>query len=449
MMSVSRTHGGWFGWSGVLVCLVGAVGCRPPVESTPQAVALPLVEQDPMEDGVGVDAWPGWRGRNGSGIAPGGRTATSFSATEGFRWKVEVPGRGHSSPVVWDDSVLLTTAIADTDPPTLAILCFQRSDGRLAWQADVGTASGPTHKKNGLASATVATDGERIFAFFGTTGLFCYDFSGERLWGAYLGDLTHMWGTAASPMLYGDLVIQVCDSKEDSYIAAFDAGSGDRVWRTSRASYGCWSTPVVVEAEVDGARRMELVVNGTGSDSDEGRLITAYDPEDGRQLWQVWGATQWVTPTPMVSGGLVYCTCGRNGPIFAIRPGGSGDVTESRVVWKARRGGPYIPSGLAYRNRLYLVRDNRDVTCYNAGDGQQIWTGRLGGTFTSSLVVAEGRIYATNERGTVYVFAAADSFELLAKNDMRERCLATPAIAGGELFIRTEGHLYCIAEEEP
>ncbi|NQT14118.1 MAG: PQQ-binding-like beta-propeller repeat protein [Planctomycetes bacterium] len=264
-----------------------------------------------------------------------------------------------------------------------------------------------------------------------------------------MGDLTHMWGTAASPVLYGDLVIQVCDSKKNSYIAAFDTASGDRVWRTERASYGCWSTPVVVEAEADGASRTELVVNGTASRSDQQRLITAYDPDDGRQLWQVSGTTEWVTPTPVVSGGLVYCACGRNGPIFAIRPGGTGDVTESHVVWKARRGGPYIPSGLAYRNRLFLVRDNRDVACYNAGDGQQIWTGRLGGTFSSSLVAAAGRIYATNERGTVYVFAAADSFELLAKNNLGERCLATPAIAGGELFIRTEGHLYCIAEEKP
>jgi outer membrane protein assembly factor BamB len=176
-------------------------------------------------------------------------------------------------------------------------------------------------------------------------------------------------------------------------------------------------------------------------------MVIAYDPQDGRELWRVRGTTESVAPTALVGGGLVYSCSGRNGPIIAIRPGGSGDVTESHVVWKAFRGGPYIPSGLVYRNRLYLVRDSRDLACYNAGDGQLIWTKRLRGTFTASLVAAEGRIYAISERGIVTVFAAADSFQLLAQNDLDERCLATPAIAGGQLFIRTAEHLYCIPEE--
>jgi len=359
---------------------------------------------------------------------------------------VEVPGEGNSSPVVWDQLVLLTTALDNTDPPTLALLGFERSDGRLVLQAEVGAAEGSTHKKNGYASATVATDGERIFAFFGSTGLFCYDFSGELVWRADLGDLAHQWGTAASPVLHGDLVIQLCDSKGDSYLAAFDRQSGREVWRTPRPSYGCWTTPIVIEAESEAGTRTELVVNGTGSRDREGRMVIAYDPRDGRELWRVRGTTELVAPTALVSGGLVYSLSGRNGPIIAIRPGGSGDVTDSRVVWKVHRGGPYIPSGVAYRNRLYVVRDNRELACYNAGDGQLIWTKRLRGTFTSSLVAADGRLYATSEQGIVTVFAAADSFQLLGQNDLDERCLATPAIAGGQLFIRTEEHLYCIPE---
>ncbi len=447
MMSNARIRGGWLWLIGWIVCAAVCTGCRPPVESSSEAVPLAVRERDPAEDGVGADHWPGWRGRNGSGIAPGGSPATRFSSTEGFRWKVEVPGEGNSSPVVWDQFVLLTTALDHTDPATLAVLAFDRSDGQLVFQSEVGSARGSTHKKNGHASATVTTDGERLFAFFGSTGLFCYDFSGELVWQADLGDLNHQWGTAASPVLYHDLVIQLCDSKRDSYLAAFDKRLGEPVWRTPRPSYGCWTTPIVVEADSQAGPRTELVVNGTGSSDPAGRMVIAYDPRDGRELWRVRGTTELVAPTALASGELVYSLSGRNGPIIAIRPGGTGDVTESHVVWKAHRGGPYIPSGVAYRNRLYIVRDARELACYNAGDGQLVWTKRLRGTFTASLVAADGRIYATSEQGIVTVFAAADSFQLLAQNDLDERCLATPAIAGGQLFIRTEKHLYCIPGE--
>lgn len=427
---------------------VGLAGCRPPVESTPEAVPLPLAPSDSAEDGVGVDRWPGWRGRNGSGVAPAGHPATSFGANEGFRWKVEVPGEGNSSPVVWDDLVLLTTALDATDPPTLAILGFDRSDGRLAWKTEVGPARGRTHAKNGHASATVATDGERVFAFFGSAGLYGCDLSGELAWRAELGGLDHMYGTAASPVLHGDSVIQLCDSAKHSYLAAFDKRSGDPIWRTDRPSSACWSTPILVEAETGSGPRAELVVNGTGSRSPDGRLVIAYDPADGRELWRVGGMSELVAPTPMTRDGLIFCHSGRNGPILAIRPGGSGDVTASRVVWRQPRGGPYIPTGVVYRNRLFLVGDSRELACYNAGSGQPVWTERLRGTFTASLVAADGRVYATSEQGVVYVFAAADTFQLLAQNDLEERCLATPALSGGELLIRTRRHLYCFPASE-
>jgi outer membrane protein assembly factor BamB len=447
-ISTSATHGGGLWTLALLLAAVGWLGCRPPVEQAPGAVPLAIAASDPAEDGVAIDRWPGWRGRNGSGIAPGGSPPISFGPTGGYRWKIEVPGEGNSSPVVWDEWVFLTTALDTTDPPTLAILGFRRSDGRLLWQTEVGPARGRTHPKNGYASATVATDGERVFAFFGTTGLFCCDLAGDVLWHAELGDLGHKYGTASSPVLYRDSVIQLCDSENDSYLAAFDKRSGKPIWRTPRPSYACWSTPVLIEARTDSGPRTELVVNGTGSRSRDGRMVIAYDPADGRELWRVRGTTELVAPTPLVSGGLVYSTSGRGGPIIAIRPGGSGDVTQSRVVWKIPREGPYIPSGVAYRNRLFLVGDSRQLVCYNAGSGEPIWTERLRGTFSASLVAADGRIYATSEQGVVYVFRAADSFELLAQNDLDERCIATPAVAGGELLIRTEEHLYCIPGRE-
>lgn len=426
--------------------LVGILGCRPEFQKTEHAQPLPLLKRDPREDGRQLSRWPGWRGPDNAAVARGGAPPIEFSSQRGFRFKVDVPGRGHSSPVVWDEFVLLTTALDTTDPPTLAVLCFDRADGSLLWQTEVGRAAGSTHVKNGYASASVATDGRRIYAFFGTTGLFALDFAGNVLWRADLGTLEHKWGTAASPVLFGDTVIQLCDSESQSYLAAFDTADGRRLWRTEREGAGCWSTPKLVEAETDAGRRTELVVNGSGVEGPEGCII-AYDPQSGAELWRVRGTMQYVTPTPLVCEGLVVCASGRNGPIAAIRPGGSGDVTSERVVWNHRRGGPYIPSGVAYRNRLFFIGDDGTLCCYNAGSGQRIWSERLSGPVTASLVAADGRIYAVTERGRLYVVAAADEFELLAQNELGAKCLATPAVADGELLVRTERHLYCFPPE--
>jgi len=427
----------------VTLGMVSLAGCRPAFEASDQAEPWPLLDRDPAETGDETGRWPGWRGKNGSGISPGGNPPQSFGPSKNVRWKVRVPGRGNSSPVVSDRFVLLSSALEKTDPPALAVLCFDRADGALLWQAPAGEARGRTHAKNGHASASVATDGRRIFAFFGSTGLFCCDFSGKQVWHAELGDLDHLWGTAASPVLFRDTVIQLCQSEQDSYLAAFDKATGQPIWRTGRSSGGCWSTPVVIDVAADDGRSTELIVNG-GSGR---RQVSAYDPADGRQLWRVSGTAEFVAPTPVVCKGLVYCASGRNGPIMAIRPGGSGEVTKTHLVWKTARGGPYIPSGVAYRNRLFLVDDAGRITCYNAGNGRKIWRERLRGPFSASLVAVAGRIYAVNEHGTVYVLAAADSFDLLAENPLDERCLATPAVAGDELLIRTEEHLYCCAEE--
>jgi outer membrane protein assembly factor BamB len=432
---VTRYRGWRVGWA---VLLLAAIGCRRADEELPSGLAaFRPAPKDPI-------GWPQWRGPGASGVASSGSPAARFHASGGYRWKIEVPGEGNCSPIVWGDCVLLTTALAETDPPTLAVLCFDRRDGRLVWQKEAGQAQGRTHNKNGYASATLATDGERIVAFFGSTGLFCYDLSGKPLWHADLGDLDHQWGTASSPVIYKDLVIQVCDAGHDSSIAAFDKRTGKRAWRTQRPSSGCWTTPVPVEADEGGKKRTELIVNGTDGADADGRLVLAYDPSSGRELWRVRGTTQLVTPTTIVGSGLVYSTSGRNGPIMAIRPGGSGDVTDSHVVWKLSRGGPYIPTGIMYRDRLFILFDNGQLTCYRPDDGEVIWTKRVRGDFSASLVAADGRIYASSEQGVVYVFAAADEFELLAENNLIERIQATPAIAGGELFIRTAGHLYCI-----
>jgi outer membrane protein assembly factor BamB len=430
---------------GLMVGLLSCAGCGPSFQSSDRAIPLPLAERDAAENGDQPGRWPGWRGNNGSGVATGGSPPIHFSPTEGCRWKVAVPGHGNSSPVVWDRFVLLTSALGDRDPAKLAVLCFDRTDGRLLWQAEAGPSHGATHVKNGYASASVATDGKRIFAFFGGAGLFAYDLSGKPLWRTDLGPLAHQWGTAASPILFGETVIQLCDCEAGSAIAAFDQSTGRQVWRTERPSQGCWTTPVLVNVASEHGPAAEMVVNGTTVKPSGDGLVIGYDPRDGRELWRVRGTTDLVTPTALLSGGLVYSLSGRNGPVIAIRPGGSGDVTDTHIVWKAGRGGPYIPSGIAYRNRLYIVGDAGALTCHNAGSGEVIWRTRLPGVYTASLVAADGRIYATSEQGMVSVFAAADTFELLAQNPLDARCLATPAMADGDLLMRTETDLYCFS----
>ncbi len=439
-------------WGLVVLSALLAVtlGCAPQKLVSPQATALPLLAEDPRETGENLGRWPGFRGPDCAGIAPGGNPPVHFGPAENLRWKTPVPGRGNSSPVVWDNYVLLTSALEQLDPPRLVVLCYDRASGRQLWQAPAGQACARTHPKNGHASASVATDGQRVFAFFGPCGLFCYDFYGQLQWQADLGDLEHQWGLAASPVLFDHLVIQLCDSQHESYLAAFDKTTGQRVWRTERPSSGCWSTPVLVtttqgDQAPHNETRVELIVNGAQPRGEEGQLLMAYDPRDGRELWRASGTTELVTPVPLCAVGMVFSLSGRNGPIMALRPGGSGDVSETHLVWRLSRGGPYIPSGLVYRNRLYVIDDAGRLTCYNAGNGELVWSQRLRGPYTASLVAAAGRIYALSEHGTVDVVAAGDRFELIAQNELDARCLATPAIAGEELFMRTEDTLYCFA----
>jgi outer membrane protein assembly factor BamB len=391
--------------------------------------------------------WPGWRGGAAGGVAVNEQTLpTKWTTTAGVRWTAALQGEGNSSPVVWGDRIFLTAARRVDGRMQLEVICLDRATGRNLWINEAGFAYGPTHSKNGYASATPATDGQRVYVSFGGAGLFCFDFDGRRVWHERLHIEQHEWGSATSPVLFDGQVIQVCDQREESFIAAFDAATGEIRWRTPRASGGGWSTPVVVQSSREGVKRHELVVNGSGAGAGQGGgWVFAYDSGSGSELWRVRGTTDVVCPTPIVAGGSVISSSGRNGPIMAIRTGGSGDVTSSHVAWKHGRGGPYVPSGVAIGNRLYLIRDEGALDCYDVASGKRLWQERLRGSFTASLIAGDGKIYATSEQGRVYVAAAGDQFKLLATNRLEERCLATPAIAGGELFVRTLSRLYCIA----
>jgi outer membrane protein assembly factor BamB len=434
----------------LLLCAVAvANGCTRQVET--ERISVSLLEttaaHSTPSSREAKQGWPGWRGGSAGGVAASDLSLpTKWSTTAGIRWAAALPGEGNSSPVVWGDRIFLTAARTIDGRVQLEVICLDRATGRNLWINEAGFARGPTHSKNGYASATPATDGQHVYVTFGGAGLFGFDFDGRRVWHEPLHDEQHEWGSASSPVLFDGQVIQVCDQREESFVAAFEAATGAMLWRTPRAGGGGWSTPVVVRSSREGALRHELVVNGSGAGASQGGgWVVAYDPGSGGELWRVRGTTDVVCPTPSVVGGLVISSSGRNGPVMAIRPGGSGDVTSSHVAWKHGRGGAYVPSGVAVGNRFYLIRDEGALDCYDVASGKRLWQERLRGGFTASLVAGDGKIYATSEQGRIYVVAAGDQFKLLAANRLDERCLATPAIAGGELFVRTQSRLYCVA----
>jgi outer membrane protein assembly factor BamB len=436
----------------ILICVLAAISCLLTSACTqsvdaPGTVAIDTSYSSPADESSPVvpRQWPGWRGAGWNGVSLEQQLPIAWTPTDGVRWKAEVPGQGNSSPVVWNGRILLTSLVPGERRDELALLCFDRKSGQLLWQRELGPPSGRAHGKNGYASSTVATDGHSVFAYFGPSGLFCYDLDGRRRWHEPLSPLDHEWGLASSPILYGNLVIQTCDNEVASFIAAFHKGSGKLLWRTPRDSHGSWGTPVLVSSQANGKPRVELVVNGTGSSDGSPGYVIAYDPLTGRELWRVQGTTDIPCPTAIVGNDLVISTSGTKGPILAVKPGGQGDVTETRIVWRHPTGGPYVPTGLVCNDRLYTVSDSGVAACYDLADGMVRWTKRLRGTFSASLVAAENQIYAVNEQGDVYVFAALDRFELLAVNRMQEPCLATPAIAHGEIYLRTKQHLYCLA----
>ena len=434
----------------LLVALGGAltVGCGPVVDSAPAHSLLSSVDLISPGEPPSEVRWAGWRGAQFNGVAPDSNVPIEWSAIAGIRWKVPVPGSGHSSPVVWGERVFLTSLIETERGGQLAVLCFDRKTGELLWQDEVGPPQGASHRKNGHASATPAIDAQRVVVSFGSCGLFCYSHDGRRLWHTPMADLAHEWGAASSPVLYQRSVIQLCDSAGDSHLAAFELATGREIWRTQRDSYGSWSTPVLVDdVKVGDETRSELIVNGTGSASGASGFVIAYDPATGNELWRAGGTTDIPCPTLMVGDGIVVSTSGGNGPLLAIRPGGQGDVSQTHIPWRHPSGGPYVPTGVVYGARLYTVADAGIVRCYDLADGKVLWKKRLRGTFSASLIAAADRLYAVSEQGNVYVFAAADRYQPLAVNPMNEPCFATPAIAAGEILLRTDSSLVCVAEQ--
>ena len=422
---------------------------------------------------VSASNWPSFRGPLARGVGDGENLPTEWDVRTGrnVRFKTAVPGLGHSSPIVWGDRVFLTSAVGgapaalklgDTggidlaaDAPSLSwrLFCLSARDGRVLWdrEAFAGAPRSKRHAKSSQANSTPATDGRTVVALFGSGGIAAYDLDGGLKWktdlGAlnpgYFGDTASEWGHASSPVIDGDRVFVQVDRHAQSYLAAFDLASGRRLWTKERNERPVWSTPTVHES----GGRKELIVIG-------GYHVRGYDLRDGRELWRFKDDAEVKTPTPFAAGDLIVLSGGYRGrPIIALRSGATGDVSVPEgaargpfLAWRTDPGGPYTTTPLAYQGLLYSVRDEGIATAYDLATGKRLYQERTGATHAASPVASDGKLYVAAEGGEVLVVKAGPSFQVLARNDMGEPCMATPAIAGGVLFVRTQGHLYAIAK---
>ncbi len=421
--------------------------------------------------------WPSFRGPGGRGLADGLNPPVEWDVDMSLNvlWKTEIPGLSHSSPIVWEDRVFISTVVSgnpnpefrrafalvgaeaatsseDMDRQSWRLYCLDKKSGRILWEKIIheGIPKNKRHPKNSHASQTPATNGKYVVVYLGSEGLYCFDIDGNLQWSQDLGVLEHPmgWGFGSSPIIYKNLVVVQRDHNRDSFIAAFDLESGKKVWSTPRDVITSWSTPTVYE----GKTRAELLTNGTD-------YLIGYDPVTGKELWSLKGTSRQSIPTPFEANGLFYFFSGFHsvGPMFAIKPGGEGDITPAEgknaapyVSWRAERGAPEIPTPIVYGDYLYVVSNSGILSCYRADTGELVYRERMGGTggaFAASLIAADGRIYLTSEDGEIYVIKAGPKYELLALNSMGDVCLATPAVSNRMLIIRTQHHLFGIGEK--
>ncbi len=392
--------------------------------------------------GEGAKFWPRWRGPSGQGLVAPGKYTNTWTPTSNVKWRAALPGSGNSSPIVWADRIFLTTAYDRGG--RLSMIALQRTDGRKLWETFVPqTRAEGVHEKNGHASATPVTDGQLVYASFGSNGIAAFEFSSGKLaWHHSFGAINNYHGPAGSPVLYKDRLFLFQDGEgsggQRAFVAAFDAKTGRTLWETPRRETVGWGTPVVIRV----GDHDELIVSSQGR-------VAAYDPDTGRELWTVRGNTYEVIPTPVVAHGLVFCSSGRAGPTIAIRPGGKGDVTSTHVAWSTPRGSPFVPSGLVYDGLLYLINDMQSIlTVYDAQTGTLAYQGRLGVAqregFSASPVVVNGEVFFTNDDGETFVVKAGRQFNLLHTNTLGERTLASPALVDGVWYWRTASSLVAI-----
>jgi outer membrane protein assembly factor BamB len=390
--------------------------------------------------------WPEFRGPTGQGLSTATNVPVHWNATSNVVWKTEIPGEGWSSPVLVNGKIYLTTAVTDSTNTSLRALCVNASDGRIQWNAEVlkpdPDAAQAMHKKNSLASPTPILRDGRIYVHFGHMGTAALDLTGKILWQQTTLKYSPMHGNGGSPALVGDTLVINCDGETDPFVAALDAKTGAVRWKTPRniASTRPFSFSTPLAIEVDGAT--QVISPGSG-------FVGGYDPKDGREIWRArYGDGFSLITRPVFAHGLLFISSSFMRPVvYAIKPAGAkGDVTDTHITWSYPKGAPNTPSPLVVGDDLYFVSDASIATCLDARTGDLHWSERLGGGFSASPVVAEGRLYFQNEEGVGTVLKAGKTFELLAKNDLGERTLASPALTDNALFLRSKSHLWRIGQ---
>lgn len=417
--------------------------------------------------------WPQFRGPAALGVGSGDPpVAWDGEAGKNVLWKTEIPGLGHSSPIIWGDRIFLTSAVPesgtaalkvglygditpvkDEGPQKFNVYCVERKTGKILWErtAASGVPKIKRHPKSTHASPTPATDGKHLIVSFGSEGLFAYDLSGKLLWKKDLGVLDSgfymvpdaQWGYASSPVIHDGVVLIQADVQKNSFVAAFDVATGKELWRTARNDVPTFGSPGVAPY---GDKGQQVVVNGW-------KEIAGYDFKTGKQLWTLKGGGDIPVPTPIYADGFVVITNahGNRRPIYAIRTDASGDITQSKtaIAWSLPLAGNYMQTPLVDKGLGYFCYDNGVLTVYQVATGEKLYQQRLGGTtgFTSSAVTAGGRVYITNEDGHTFVLAQGGEYKLLGENELGETVMATAAISGNVMYLRGQKHLFAIGEK--
>ena len=403
---------------------------------------------------AGAADWPAWRGAKGDGIALEKDFPLTWSATENVRWKVALPERGNSTPIVAGGRIFLTQNVGDRR----TLLCLDRKDGRTQWQAGpTYTKPERTHPTNPYCSASPVTDGERVIAFFGSAGLWCWDVSGKEQWHLDLGKQDHEWGYAASPVLHGDLCILNFGPGPETFLIAVNKVTGKEVWRVpfppitpklprndgfgaaADGMIGSWASPLLIDA----GARTELVMTWP-------ERVVAYDPANGKELWTCGGLNPLIYTSTMFGEGVVIGCGGYGGSTVAVKAGGAGDVTATHRLWQQPRDKQRIGSGVISGGHLYILNTPGTAQCIELKTGKTVWEERLKssgakGESWSSMLLAGDRLYVLNQSGETFVLRAAPKFEQLARNALDDGLAnASHAMSDGEIFIRTHAHLWCI-----
>lgn len=438
--------------------------------------ARPLLALTLLSTVAGVHAadWPHWRGPGASGVAPDASLPVRWSATEHIAWKAPLAGLGVSTPIVSGDRIFVTSQIGSgtrregnhprlvqgADPAALGerplgvnrkpdagdktafvLEAFAAAGGKRLWEyrLDAEGHLTPVHEKHNLTTPSPVSDGSVVVALFGTGQIAALTRDGRRLWQRHLGTeispFDVQWGHSSSPILYRDSVILLCDHASRSYLLALDKTTGKEIWRADRGKgRSSYSTPLVIEGQF-GA---ELIVNSS-------ERLDAYDPRTGQLLWYAGDSNRFPVPSPVFHNGVIYTSRGyRSGPYMAIRPGGRGDVGATHVIWSVPTGAPYVSSLLYYEGVIYMANDVGVLTAVDAAKGERLWQERVDGVFSASPVAGGGHVYFVSEGGDTIVVKAGRPPQIAGRNAIGERVIASPAIANGTIFIRTDDHLVAI-----